>query len=119
MMFIFRPNAEKSLITVDITYGAQGTTSLDVERIAHQFMHVSRQIYQPTKERIGDVPFIGPRDFEQLQLWNRNMPPATNRFLQELVFTRYSRQPDASAVVAWDGPWTYKELLSRSSPFAC
>ncbi|KAL4734140.1 Nonribosomal peptide synthetase 13 [Aspergillus similis] len=118
LLLVFRPNTEKDVITVDIIYDTQVVNSLDVERVAHQFEHILRQIYKSTKERIGDIAFVGPQDLEQLQLWNRNMPPANNRFLQDLIFAQYSRRPKAPAIVAWDGTWTYEELLSRSSSFA-
>ncbi|KAI9370294.1 Nonribosomal peptide synthetase 13 [Aspergillus egyptiacus] len=118
MMLICRPNASKSVLTVDITYDAQVISSVDVERIAHQFEHVLRQIYKSAKDRIADIPLVGPRDLERLQLWNRIMPPADNRLLQELVFAQYARRPRASAIVSWDGSWTYQELLSRSLSFA-
>ncbi|KJZ76453.1 Nonribosomal peptide synthetase 13 [Hirsutella minnesotensis 3608] len=115
MMLIFRTSADKSAVTFDITHDPQVIGSVEVERMAHQFEHVLRHIYKPATERIGNVSFLGPRDIEQVQQWNNNMPPADNRFLQELIFAQCSRRPQASAIVSWDGSWTYQELWTHSS----
>ncbi|KAJ5575518.1 nonribosomal peptide synthase [Penicillium sp. DV-2018c] len=118
MMLVFRPNADKTAVTFDITYDAQVVTSADVERMSDQFEHVLRQVYKLAGYKIGEIMLAGPQDLEQIRTWNRNMPPADERFLQDLVFAQYLRRPDASAVVSWDGSWTYEEFLSQSSFFA-
>ncbi|OOQ91422.1 Nonribosomal peptide synthetase 13 [Penicillium brasilianum] len=118
MMVVFRPNADKTVIAFDITYDAQVVSSAEVERISYQFEHVLRQVYKLTGEKIGDITLAGPRDLEQIRAWNRNMPLADERFLQDLVFAQCLRRPHARAVASWDGSWTYEELLSWSSFFA-
>lgn len=118
MMLVFRPNADKSVIAFDITYDAQVVSSADVQRISYQFEHVLRQVYKLAGERLGEITLTGPRDLEQIRSWNGSMPLADERFLQDLVFAQYLRRPHARAVVAWDGSWTYEELLSQSSSFA-
>ncbi|KAF7181478.1 hypothetical protein CNMCM7691_000696 [Aspergillus felis] len=115
MMVIFRTSADKSAITFDITYDAQVIGGVEVERMARQFEHVLRHIYKPATERIRDISFLGPWDMEQVQQWNSYMPPADNRFLQELIVAQCSRRPQASAIVSWDGSWTYQELWAHSS----
>lgn len=118
MMLVFRTSANKSAISFDITYDAQVIGHDEVERMAHQFEHVLRHIYTLATGRIGDISFIGPRDIEQVQQWNSSMPPADNRFLQELIFAQCSHRPQASAIISWDGSWTYRELWAHSSFFA-
>ncbi|KAJ4326740.1 Nonribosomal peptide synthetase 30 [Fusarium piperis] len=49
-------------------------------------------------------------DLEQIWTWNRSAPEAVEKYVHEIVEERVREQPNASAVYAWDGELTYKEL---------
>ncbi|OJZ79485.1 hypothetical protein ASPFODRAFT_149016, partial [Aspergillus luchuensis CBS 106.47] len=50
--------------------------------------------------------------------WNRTVPARVERCVHELVAERCHTQPDAPAVCAWDGNFTYGELDQLSTALA-
>ncbi|KAF7588050.1 hypothetical protein BBP40_006219 [Aspergillus hancockii] len=71
----------------------------------------------PTTE-LGRISLLSERDKRQVLQWNKEPPCRDNRCVYELVQERCLTQPGASAVCAWDGELTYKDLDEHSSTLA-
>ncbi|OJZ79695.1 hypothetical protein ASPFODRAFT_148698 [Aspergillus luchuensis CBS 106.47] len=61
---------------------------------------------------------VSEEDRRQMKAWNGEVPARVERCVHELVAERCRAQPDAPAVCAWDGDFTYGELDARSSALA-
>ncbi|RDH30162.1 hypothetical protein BDQ94DRAFT_173144 [Aspergillus welwitschiae] len=57
-------------------------------------------------------------DIHQIWSWNANVPEAGETCVHTLITDKALQQPDALAVDAWDGRWTYGELENTSTKLA-
>lgn len=67
---------------------------------------------------VSDVSLLSAEDKSQLQLWNHDIPKAKRVCLHEQTAEMARRQPDAPAIDAWDGNWTYRELFVQAATLA-
>lgn len=104
-------------IEVQAIYDEQVLEETTVDRMLHQLGHVLGQIDQHPDAMMGTVSGLSPMDQQQLQNWNREVPPV-NRCVHELIQERCWAQPAAPAVCAWDGNLSYGELDTLSSELA-
>ena len=61
---------------------------------------------------------ISEEDLDDIWTWNARVPPQIDICVHDLIAEVCKRQPEASAVCAWDGEWTYGELDSISTTLA-
>ncbi|KAJ5583989.1 nonribosomal peptide synthase [Penicillium hispanicum] len=115
LMIVFHPSRDKETIRIDATFDPQVMSSKEVDRMMYQFEHILRQLYEKPSRKTGDLQMASPGDLRQLQMWNRDMPQADRRCLQDLVLAQATRRPQSTAVASWDGSLTYEALISRSA----
>lgn len=70
------------------------------------------------RETVDKVCLLSKADMLKLEEWNRVVPEQVNRCVHEVIVERCRAQPDAPAVCAWDGDFTYADLDARSSTLA-
>ncbi|CAI7640359.1 unnamed protein product [Penicillium manginii] len=109
---------KRDTVTVQATYDPQTMGAMEVQRMLYQLGHIMQQINVQSETLIRDVCGLCPEDRRQLQEWNRAVPARVDRCLHDLVVDRCRAQPDAPAVCAWDGDFTYGELNALSSALA-
>ena len=105
-------------VTVQVTYDPQTIGAVEVQRMLYQLGHITQQISEQPGALIKDVGGVSPEDQRQLQEWNQTVPTRVDRCVHALVEERCRAQPDAPAVCAWDGDFTYGELDVLSSALA-
>lgn len=66
------------------------------------------------EHRLRSMPLLGGDSLRMVQGWNRGVPEAINRCIGDMILDNCRRNPDAPAVCAWDGNFTYAELDARS-----
>ncbi|KAJ5714400.1 nonribosomal peptide synthetase [Penicillium malachiteum] len=104
------PNA----VNVQAMYDPRVIQPLEVQRILHQFTHVMNQICQMPEVSIQDVSGVSPEDLRQLEQWNGIPQEPVHQCVHEMIKEKCLAQPDAEAVNAWDGDFTYQELHQLS-----
>ncbi|KAF4227381.1 hypothetical protein CNMCM8980_007377 [Aspergillus fumigatiaffinis] len=109
---------EPNSVAVQATYDPHIIGEAEVQRLLCQLAHVTQAIQRHPDKRIRDVSSLSPEDRAQLQQWNGVVPTRVERCVHELIAERCRTQPDAPAVCAWDGDFTYGELDRRSSALA-
>lgn len=67
---------------------------------------------------IGDVTLLGDQGMKQLQQWNAHQPDLWPVSVDQIVYQRVLEQPDAPAIHALDGNYTFAELNSAADLFA-
>ncbi|KAL7932976.1 hypothetical protein V8C35DRAFT_328181 [Trichoderma chlorosporum] len=67
-----------------------------------------------------DAPAAGitVADLERIWNWNKIVPVPVERCVHEMIEERVQKQPDATAICAWDGELTYRELNEIASQLA-
>lgn len=94
----------------------------DADAIDHGIMSMMlSQLAWSTQKILGgcvstrELKGISPEGRRLLHTWNRKVPTAANTCVHDMILSQCLAAPDRSAVCAWDGILTYKELdqLSR------
>ncbi|KAG6153319.1 NRPS protein [Claviceps purpurea] len=96
---------------------------LDEGKVAvllRQLEHVLRRLcdVKSHQTRLEDVSLVGHEDLQHMWRWNWAVPEPVKVAVHELIATTTRQQPEAQAVCAWDGNWTYAELDKLSSHLA-
>jgi amino acid adenylation domain-containing protein len=107
-------------LKVRIGYDSNVVEKVQVQRMAWHLEHVLRGICAEGSGPLGIryVCGVSRADLGQLAQWNRTLPARVDRCVHALVEERCRAQPDAPAVCAWDGDFTYGELDALSSTLA-
>ncbi|OJJ53646.1 hypothetical protein ASPSYDRAFT_94156 [Aspergillus sydowii CBS 593.65] len=111
---------EEDGIQARISFDSDVMDRARVQRMAWQLEHVLREV---CAQRDGPLPIRdlcgpSPEDHMELEKWNKKVPRRVSRCVHELIAERCHVQPDAPAVCAWDGDFTYGELDQLSSVLA-
>ncbi|KAK8914997.1 Nonribosomal peptide synthetase dtxS1 [Metarhizium anisopliae] len=67
---------------------------------------------------LSDISSVSEEDLDAIWRWNKTVPEAANVLVHELIAETIAKQPNAPAVCAWDGDFTYSELDDASSRLA-
>ncbi|KAL3470125.1 hypothetical protein BJX99DRAFT_264507 [Aspergillus californicus] len=92
-------------IAVDIQYDENVISSAAVSRVAEHFVHVAEQLFNS--------------DLAESPLGNTHVPPRLDRCVHDMIYERAALQPNAPAICAWDGDWTYAEVSDLAATLAC
>lgn len=68
--------------------------------------------------RVGELDILPQGSRNQIAKWNQKVPQEVTACVHELVYAHVVKTPQATAVCAWDGCMTYKELDSISTHLA-
>ena len=91
-----------------------------VEKLISQLEHVLQLMCEPKnhQKRLRDVETITPQDLQDIWSWNSTVPESVDACVHDLIGEVIQRQPEAPAVCAWDGDWSYRELDEISTQLA-
>ncbi|PLB45140.1 acetyl-CoA synthetase-like protein [Aspergillus steynii IBT 23096] len=103
-----------------ISFDSRVMDRVQIQRIARQLEHVLHELCAQQRGQVQTRDICGPSkgDHQELEQWNRKVPERVDRCVHELIAERCQSQPDAAAVCAWDGDFTYTELDRLSSVLA-
>jgi amino acid adenylation domain-containing protein len=105
-------------VSVQAVYDDKIVPEAQMQRILQQHAHLMKWISQHPDLSVRDIPALCPEDHKQLQQWNLQSAPQETFCIHDLISQRCSSQPEAPAVCAWDGEFSYRELDSISTTFA-
>ncbi|KAK9437913.1 Amino acid adenylation [Metarhizium brunneum] len=109
----------RETVSVSASFDSRMIEPWRVDKLLSRLGHVVSQLNQANPELLlSDVETITPEDIEQMWNWNHKVPLAAEKCVHELFEQTAQDQPEASAVCAWDGEWTYSELNEASSRIA-
>ncbi|KAL4939595.1 hypothetical protein BDV06DRAFT_224867 [Aspergillus oleicola] len=75
-----------------------------------------RSLVSNGEAQVTDVKTLTQKDVDQVRSWNDAVPAVDgSRLVHDLFQQQLLAQPDATAVCAWDGNMTYKELDDMSN----
>ncbi|CAG8168762.1 unnamed protein product [Penicillium nalgiovense] len=103
---LFKDNTTK----VQVHFDDAWIDSMQAQRFGYQLSHIVGQLIQMPTKRIGDVRTLSPRDIEQLGQWNSTVPTPVEMCVHDVIYNNAAAHPEAPAVCAWDGEFTYKQL---------
>ena len=90
-----------------------------IGRVLALYEHVVRQLGMPSsKQTVGDISMLSPRDKQQLAAWHLDIPVEVDGCVHQLFQRQVALQPDAPAICSWDQNLTYTELDELSTQLA-
>ncbi|OCL12422.1 acetyl-CoA synthetase-like protein [Glonium stellatum] len=90
----------------------------EAQRMAQQLEHIVKQLCTiDHKANLADIP-VSEGDKEQIWSWNSIVPEGVDACVHSLIESVAREQPDATAISAWDGELTYRELMQRVTELA-
>ena len=92
-----------------------------VRRMAQQFEQVLRNLcsQRTNNIRVCNVRMITDLDLNQIWKWNSEPPETVLNCVHDLITEVAHNQPNSTAVSAWNGELTYKQLNLLSSIIGC
>ncbi|KAJ6126762.1 hypothetical protein N7523_002374 [Penicillium sp. IBT 18751x] len=104
----------KNGVRVQAVYDDKIVPSVQMQRILYQLKIVIGQLTEKADSSLVEIDSTSPEDLNELRNWNHQIPTRSDECMHELILEQCRAQPDSSAVVAWDGQFTYRELEKLS-----
>ncbi|KAK2877271.1 NRPS [Arthroderma sp. PD_2] len=115
MLEQIQPKVEEAVAHPDLS-DRINTRSSDADKATIESS--SQRQNQPPENLFMDGNVLSAEDISNIWKWNRKLPTSVNSCLHDLIHQMCLRQPDAPAVSAWDGDFSYSVLDSLSSALA-
>ncbi|VUC26266.1 unnamed protein product [Clonostachys rosea] len=90
------------------------------ERMAKHLGVIAQQLCDTTRidAAVSDIKTSSVQDLTDIWSWNASVPETIELCVHELFDIAVKRQPEAPAVCAWDGSFTYQQLDNLSTILA-
>jgi non-ribosomal peptide synthetase component F len=101
------------------SYDDRVISPVQVERFLRQIAHIVHQLCDPSERLcLADLEIIPLEDVEEMFSWNSAVPAPTQALVHEHFIAQARQQPDAEALVSWEGSLTYRQLDEMSGRLA-
>ncbi|KAI0449217.1 hypothetical protein F5B21DRAFT_520570 [Xylaria acuta] len=106
-------------VQLDATFDPKIVEEAQFGRMLHQMRHIFQQL-NPSQgaQAIRDLDTTSPEDWVELTEWNKTVPDPVRTCAHDLIRKQCELRPQAPAVCAWDGNFTYAEIDELSSSLA-
>lgn len=105
---------DKGVVQVEARFDDSIIPRIKVDKLLEQFELVFEQLIRHSERnentRLRELDMLGSDDIQSILQWNRNETPAIQATVHELVSDMSRDQPNAPAICAWDGNFTYGEV---------
>ncbi|KAI1818319.1 hypothetical protein GGS20DRAFT_284545 [Poronia punctata] len=81
-----------------------------VSHLLSQFSHVMLQLCAPEDGLVQDISTLSAEDMDQIKAWNSIPLDPIDKCIHDLILAKCDDTPEAQAICAWDGDFTYREM---------
>lgn len=99
-------------------YNSSVICDKQAKNVLDTYYTILKSIIENPSNTIASIEKLSSRDEKQIMMHNKDMVPDANTLLHRLVEKQFQSQPNASAVISWDGQFTYAELDRLSTRLA-
>ena len=104
---------------IEITAHFDGNvlTGWQVQRLLYQFDSVIKQLGTGSKTksmRTSQLELCSAEDMKSIREWNRHKLGLIDHCIHDLFLQQAASQPEATAICAWDGDMTYREVKEHA-----
>ncbi len=103
---------------IDLDYWTDCLSDGHATNVAKTFLQAVTTITEQSELVVGLLNSVSDFDLQQILKWNSSIPNPINRCVHEVVARQTKLDPDAPALRAWDGDYTYAELDAASGQLA-
>ncbi|GLB10767.1 nonribosomal peptide synthase [Aspergillus tubingensis] len=97
-------------IVVEARYDHTLIADRDMQRLLSQYNHVVQQLTSQPETCVRNIQVLSPEDISEITAWNGDLPGTVQGCIHQLVAEQTKERPDAEAVCAWDGSFTFRGL---------
>ncbi|KAF7715229.1 Nonribosomal peptide synthase (NRPS) [Penicillium ucsense] len=108
----------KDSVRIDIGYWSSHLTEGDASNLANTYSSAISRIIKECSAPVVSLDLFSEHDRTQILAWNQDEPKAKPGVVHDYIYAKARQQPEAQAVCAWDGQYTYKELDHLSEKLA-
>jgi amino acid adenylation domain-containing protein len=103
---------ESSSLEVEVNYDPNVVEAAQVNLLLDQLAHLVREISRPenTRRKLKEIRYASDSDLETIWEWNSVAHSPKQKLVHEIINDTIDAIPEATAIRAWDGSLTYKEL---------
>ncbi|KAF2200880.1 acetyl-CoA synthetase-like protein [Delitschia confertaspora ATCC 74209] len=89
-----------------------------IQRLLFQMDAVLQQLSSASIDKLHEVQVFSKQDVKLVREWNTNEPVVVDKTIHGLFLEQAELRPDAEAVAAFDGEFSYKELKEHANKLA-
>ncbi len=106
-------------LTMLATFNTASLSEQQMALLLERFEGYLGQLAAATEsQRLAELDALSSSDYKQLWSWNARVPDTSGKNVHSLVEGQVASRPNAIAVSAWDGDFSYGELNSLASRLA-
>ncbi|KAF7585983.1 hypothetical protein BBP40_009746, partial [Aspergillus hancockii] len=105
-------------VHISIGYWSSLLSQGDAMNLANTFSGAISRVMEYAGVKPTDIDLFNEQDQAQIFEWNKVEPVAASGCVHDYFYSRVKKQPEAQAVCAWDGEYTYSELNLLSEKLA-
>ncbi|PNP59080.1 hypothetical protein THARTR1_01328 [Trichoderma harzianum] len=115
---IIQGHIYESQIEIVLIYNKHVLLEPTLIALAHQLEHAVQQLATQTDMVLGDIPKSSSWDTRQAAKFNPELPDIVDSCVHTLIEKQAMIRPDALAIDAWDGSFTYGRLNQSANHLA-
>jgi amino acid adenylation domain-containing protein/non-ribosomal peptide synthase protein (TIGR01720 family) len=114
-----RVTVDLSTLTVDFSWVPSFMTREQAMNVTSTYEKIVSEIVARPGATISELDCFSERNLVQVLEWNSNAKNNVTRCIHQIIAEQGAERPAAEAVCAWDGSFSYTELLSLADRLAC
>ncbi|KAJ5933312.1 hypothetical protein N7454_005641 [Penicillium verhagenii] len=118
LTLICTPSRDGESVNLEAIYDETVIPEGRLKKLIKLFVHLLMQVNLSPKQPIREINGTDAEDLEQLRVWNSQPPSPTPLRIVDLIMQHGLTRPEATAIDAWDGKFSYAELAELSTTFA-
>lgn len=87
--------------------------------VSNTYDKIISEMVNQSERLISNLDYFGDKNERQVLAWNSNPPSHVQKCIHQAVGEQATLRPYADAVCAWDGTFSYAQILSLSDRLAC
>jgi non-ribosomal peptide synthase protein (TIGR01720 family) len=107
-----------SAVALDLEYWTDYISDAHAQNVASTFAHCLENLLGHSDRALGELTRTSSKHIQQILGWNKTSPEIIHDCLHNVFSKQVRLQPDALAIRAFDGNFTYAELESYSDRLA-
>ncbi|KAL4948584.1 hypothetical protein BDW69DRAFT_189128 [Aspergillus filifer] len=116
---VFCESGAADELVVRAKYDSNLIQPAQLNQLLSHFSHVLRQLLPEPAGRVEDLDPLTVEDWRDLKSWNQPVQSSnSDDLLHEVLASIANSRPNSTAVVAWDGNWTYADLHNQAAALA-
>nr|RBQ92261.1 hypothetical protein FVER53263_11762 [Fusarium verticillioides] len=109
------PVTLETVLTCDSSFMSRG----QAENVSSTFDKIFREINNHPETLVSQISLFSEQNERQVLAWNSSPMRNVRKCIHQALSMQGALKPDAEAVCAWDGSFSYQQVLSLADRLAC